>query len=70
VNYDVLQKKVNYMITTASKLYMGTANLNAILVLKILFLKRLALGINVVFKESKRNSAVLLKLNSSSFHLS
>jgi len=28
---DALQKKVNYLITTASKLFMGTANLNAIL---------------------------------------
>jgi len=28
---EVLQKKVNYLITTASKLSMGTANLNAIL---------------------------------------
>jgi len=30
-NYDVLQKKVNYLITTASKLCMRTTNLNAIL---------------------------------------
>jgi len=29
--YDVLQKKVNYLITIAYKLFMGTANLNAIL---------------------------------------
>ena len=28
-NCDVLQKKVNYLITTTSKLSMGTANLNA-----------------------------------------
>jgi len=30
-NCEVLQKKVNYLITTASKLTMGRANLNAIL---------------------------------------
>jgi len=30
-NCFVLQKKVNYLINTASKLSMGTANLNAIL---------------------------------------
>ena len=30
-NCEVLQKKVKYLITTASKLTMGTANLNAIL---------------------------------------
>ena len=30
-NCGVLQKKVNYLITTASKLTMGTTNLNAIL---------------------------------------
>ena len=30
-NCDALQRKVNYLITTASKLSMGTANLNAIL---------------------------------------
>jgi len=30
-NCQALQKKVNYLITTASKLLMGTANLNAIL---------------------------------------
>jgi len=30
-NYEVLQKKVNYLITTASKLTMGTTNLNAIM---------------------------------------
>jgi len=66
----VLQKKVNYLITTASKLSPGTTNLNAILGLKILYLKRLPLGINVVFNESKRNLVVSLKLMSSSFQLS
>ena len=30
-NCFVLQKKVNYLITTTSKLSLGTANLNAIL---------------------------------------
>ena len=30
-NYEVLQNKVNYLITTASRLSMGTINLNVIL---------------------------------------
>ena len=69
-NCDVLQKKVNYLITTASKLSMGTANLNAILDLIIVFLKKLTLDINEVFKESKRNLAISLKLMNNSFQLS
>jgi len=69
-NCVVLQKKVNYLITIAPKLSMGTANLNAILDLRTVFLKKLALDINVVFKESKRNLAVSLKLMSNNFHLS
>jgi len=45
---EALQKKVNYLITTGSKLSMGTANLNAFWVLKTVFLKKLKLDIKLV----------------------
>jgi len=69
-NCSVLQKKVNYLITTTSKLSMGTANLNAILGSQNCVLKKLALDINVVFKERKRNLAISLKLINNCLHLS
>ena len=68
-NCFVLQNKVNYLITIASKLSLGTTNLNAFY-FQIVFSKKLALDINVVFKESKINLAIFLKLMSSNFHLS
>jgi len=51
-NCVVLQNKVNYLITTTSKLSMGTANLNAILGSQNCISEKLAFDINVVFKES------------------
>jgi len=60
-NCEALQNKVNYLITTASKLSMGSANLNVILGSKIVFLKKLALVIKLVFKENRRSSVVFFK---------
>jgi len=67
-NCVVLQKKVNYLITTTSPWELRISM--PFWVLKIVFLKRLALDIKVVFKERKRNSIVSLKPKSNSFHLS
>jgi len=69
-NCDVLQKKVNYLITTAFKLSMGTANLNANLGSQNCVFEKASIGYQTAFQGKQKNSAVSLKPMSSSFHLS
>jgi len=59
---------VSYLISTASKLSMGTTNLNALLDLKIVFLKKLALVIKLVPKENKNCLTIFLKVLDHSLH--
>jgi len=56
----ILQNKVNYLISTTSKLFMGTTNLNALFDLKTVFLKKLVLV--MVPKESRNCLTILLRV--------
>jgi len=57
-NCEILQKKVNYLITTASKLTMGTTNLNAILGSQNCVFEKAGIGHQPTFprKQKKYNS--------------
>jgi len=69
-NCSVLQKKVNYLITTTSKISMGTANLNAILGSQNFVFEKAGIGYQCGFQGKQNNLAVSLKLMNSSLHLS
>jgi len=57
-NCEALQKKVNYLVTTASKLLMGTSNVNAILGFQNCVFEKAGIGYQIGFqgKEKKYNS--------------
>jgi len=64
----VLKNKANYFIKTASRLSMGTVNLNAILGSQNCVFEKLALDISVISKENKRSSTVSLNIIKTSLH--
>ena len=68
-NCECLQKKVNYLINTASKLTMGTTNLNAILGSQNYVFEKAGIGHQPNFSQGNRKSTVAFsKLILNSFH--
>ena len=53
-NYVLLQKKVHYLITTASKLSMGTANLNANLGSQTCVFEKVGIGYQCGFEGKQK----------------
>jgi len=49
-NFEALQNKVNYLITTASRLSMGTTNLNAILGSQNCVFEKASIGYQIGFQ--------------------
>ena len=66
-NCEVLQKKVNYFITTASKLSMGTANLNVILGSQNRVFQKIGIGYQTGFQGKKKKFNSFFKTNEQQF---
>ena len=62
-NYEALQKKVNYLITIASKLSMGTVNLNSILGSQNCVFEKAGIGYQIGFKGKQRKYNSFFKTN-------
>jgi len=62
-NYDALQRKANYLITTASKLFMGTTNLNAILGSQNCVFKKVGIGYQTSFQGKQKKFSSFFKSN-------
>ena len=66
-NCDVLQKKINYLITTASKLSMGTANLNAILGSQNCVFEKVGIGYQCGFQGKQKKFSSFFQANEQQF---
>jgi len=66
-NCEALQRKVNYSITTASKLFMGTANLNAILGSQNCVFEKAGIGYQIGFQGKQRKYNNFVKTNEQQF---
>jgi len=66
-NYEALQKKVNYLITNASKLSMGTTNLNAILGSQNFVFEKAGIGYQIGFQGKQRKYNSFFKTNYQQF---
>jgi len=66
-NCEVLQKKVKYLITTASKLTMGTANLNAILSSQNCVFEKVGIGYQPNFPRKQKMYSRFFETNTKQF---
>jgi len=66
-NCDILQKKVNYLITTASKLSMGTTNLNAILGSQNCVYEKVGIRYQTGFQGKQKKFSSFFKSNEQQF---
>ena len=66
-NCKALQKKVNYLITTASKLSMGTANLNAILGSQNCVFEKAGIGYQIGFQRKQKKFSSFFKKDALQF---
>jgi len=66
-NCEVLQKKVNYLITTASKLTMGIANLNAILGSQKCVFEKAGIGHQPNFPRKQKKHSSFFETNAKQF---
>jgi len=66
-NCDVLQRKVNYLITTASKVSMGITNLNAILGSQNCVFEKAGIGYQTDFQGKQKKFSSLFKSNEQQF---
>jgi len=66
-NCEILQKKVNYLITTASKLTMGTANLNAILGSQNCVFEKAGIGHQPNFPRKQKKYSSFFETNTKQF---
>jgi len=66
-NFDVLQKKANYFITTTSKLSMGTVNLNVILGSQNCVFEKVGIGYPSGFQGKRKKFSSFFKTNEQQF---
>ena len=66
-NCNFLQKKVNYLITTASKLSMGTTNLSAILGSQNCVFEKAGIGYQTDFQGKQKKFSSFFKSNEQQF---
>jgi len=66
-NFDVLQRKVNYLITTAFKLSMGTTNLNVILGSQNCVFEKAGIGYQISFQGKQKKFSSFFKSNEQQF---
>jgi len=66
-NCEALQNKVNYLITTASRLSMGTANLNAILGSQNCVFEKAGIGYQTGFQRKQKKYSSFLKIDVQQF---
>jgi len=66
-NCEALQNKVNYLITTASKLSMGTTNLNAILGYQNCVFKKAGIGYQTGFQRKQKKYGSFSKTDAQQF---
>jgi len=62
-NCEALQNKVNYLITTASRLSMGTTNLNAILGSQNYVFEKVGIGYQTGFQRKQKKHSSFFKID-------
>ena len=67
-NFEALQNKVNYLITTASRLSMGTTNLNAILGSQNCVFEKAGIGYQTGFQRKQKKYSSFFKIDAQHFH--
>ena len=67
-NCEALQNKVNYLITTTSRLSMGTANLNAILGSQNCVFEKAGIGYQTGFQRKQKKYSSFFKIDAQHFH--